>query len=41
MDETLNDVDKEMYGQVEKRAEALKTDLCLHTIPCVMGARWA
>ena len=34
MDEELKDVEKELRGQVEKRAEALNTDLCLHTIPC-------
>ena len=32
----LKDVEKEMHGQVEKIAQALNTDLCLHTIPCVM-----
>ena len=41
MDEALKDVEKEMHGQVEKIAQALNTDLCLHTMPCVMGARWA
>ena len=39
MDEALKDVKKESHGQVEKRAEALNFDLCLQTIPHVMGAR--
>ena len=38
MDEALKDVEKEMHEQVEKIAEALNTNQCLHTIPCVMGA---
>ena len=40
-DEALKDMEKEMHGQVEKIAQALNIDLRLHTIPCVMGARWA
>ncbi|XP_065768254.1 placental prolactin-related protein 3-like [Muntiacus reevesi] len=40
MDEALKDVKKESHGQVEKIAEALNFDLCLHTIPHVMGARF-
>ena len=36
------DVEKELHGQVEKRAEALNTNQWLHTISCVMGPnqRW-
>ena len=37
----MKDVEKEMHGKVEKIAQTLNIDLCLHTILYVMGARWA